>query len=90
MEWYISFANSTRFAVIFPTFSRKSGLPTFPINKVSPVKRMVSFPSFATIVILSGECPGVFIASKLISPILMESPSSNDLCLYSAPSNLLT
>ena len=65
---YISLASSIRLAFIFPVFSRRSGRPTLPINKVSPVKSAVSSPSLATTVILSGLCPGVFKALKFTFP----------------------
>ena len=78
MVSYIISASSSRFAFIFPAFSRRSGLPTSPINKVSPVKRIVSLPSVATIVILSGEWPGVLMALSVTFPNWILSPSSKD------------
>ena len=85
MESYIISANSFLLAFILPDFSLKSGLPTSPIKRVSPVNKYVFELSFATIVILSGEWPGVSIAFRVILPTLISLLELKDLCGYVAP-----
>ena len=49
------------YSVIFPDLTAKSGLPTSPKNKVSPVYTECDFPfeSFNKKQVLSNVCPGV-------------------------------